>query len=245
MIIENQTIIAPKKGNLQFTIHHRMGKMNNGISDLFGIYAASNIRLGLNYGITDKLMVGFGTEKSNKMQEFMWKYAILQQTKSGSMPVSISYFGNFVINANEKMTFGKDYAFSDRLSYFNEVIIARKFNKKLSAQITAGFAHINAVDSVWQNQKANISFGGRYRVYNDISILAEYGLPVTVSDLESYQNEVEPNYAFGMEIATGTHTFQIFATTYNNIIAQKNIIYNMNELNSKGLSIGFNITVRF
>jgi hypothetical protein len=54
---------------------------------LYGIYAPSNIRLGFNYGITSKLTVGFGTEKNNKMQEFLLKYAILSQNRGGTIPV--------------------------------------------------------------------------------------------------------------------------------------------------------------
>ncbi|NCO56175.1 MAG: hypothetical protein GW876_12355, partial [Bacteroidetes bacterium] len=50
-------------------------------------------------------------------------------------------------------------------------------------------------------------------------------------------------YAFGLEKNGGTHAFQLFATTYNNIIAQKNYLFNQRDFSS--LLIGFNITVRF
>jgi len=50
-----------------------MGKIKD-IKDLFGIYAASNIRLGLNYSLMDDLMIGFGTTKDQKLQDFRVKY---------------------------------------------------------------------------------------------------------------------------------------------------------------------------
>ena len=64
MLIDNQTTIGPNAKAFDFTIHHRFGAIKE-MSDLFGIYAASNIRLGINYGITEKISLGFGTEKYN------------------------------------------------------------------------------------------------------------------------------------------------------------------------------------
>ncbi len=55
----------------------------------------------------------------------------------------------------------------------------------------------------------------------------------------------KPNYAFGLEFGTGTHAFQVFAAQYKNIISQKNIGYNLNDLTEGDFLIGFNITVRF
>ncbi|HQB79596.1 MAG TPA: DUF5777 family beta-barrel protein, partial [Tenuifilaceae bacterium] len=52
-LIDNQTVTTPFKGMLELQIQHRFGPVENGITDLFGIYAPSNIRMGLNYGITD------------------------------------------------------------------------------------------------------------------------------------------------------------------------------------------------
>ena len=49
-LIDNQTIFIPDAKTLEFVIQHKFGTMDQGFSDLFGIYApGSNIRLGLNY----------------------------------------------------------------------------------------------------------------------------------------------------------------------------------------------------
>ena len=247
MLIDNQTTVSPEKGTKELLIHHRFGTISE-ISDLFGIYAPSNIRLGLNYGITDKLMVGLGTEKDNKMQELQWKYNIVPQTKSGSMPVAISYYGNVVLDARNKEVFGENYEFTHRLSYFNQLIIGRKFSDKLSFQVAGGYAHFNSVDSVKQNDYFGLSVGGRYKIYNEISLMAEYDLPIPLTSLiANYQADYtpKPNYAFGIEFGTGTHAFQVFAAQYKNIISQKNIGYNLNDLTEGDFLIGFNITVRF
>ena len=56
------------------------------------------------------------------------KYAILQQTK-GKYPVSVTYFGDIAIDTRKKENF---VHFSDRLMFFNQIIIARKITDKIS-----------------------------------------------------------------------------------------------------------------
>src|SRR4249919_2573164 len=60
-IIDNQTVMVPIKKTLEFDFQHRMGLVNNGSKDLWGLFGASaNIRLGANYSPIDKLFVGIG-----------------------------------------------------------------------------------------------------------------------------------------------------------------------------------------
>jgi hypothetical protein len=245
-LIDNQTVVTPEKGLLEFVIHHRFGKISE-ISDLFGIYAPSNIRLGFNYGVTNKLMLAVGTEKDNKMQEFGWKYNILSQTKSNSVPVALSYYGNVNLDARDKEVFGENYKFTNRFCYFHQLIVGRKFTDKLSFQVAGGYSHFNAVDSINYNDYIGIHAGGRYKVHNDISILAEYDYAwgLTKGTIPYYKVEPKPNYALGVEFGTGTHAFQLFAAQYKNIVNQKNMGYNQNALTDGHFLIGFNITVRF
>lgn len=90
ILIDNHTVATPYKGELQFEIHHRFSLIEN-YHNLFGIYGAANTRLGLSYGITDRLMVGAGTTRDYKLQDIQWKYLILRQNEDNSMPVSLSY----------------------------------------------------------------------------------------------------------------------------------------------------------
>jgi len=246
LLIDNQTTVSPSAKSIQLTIHHRFGNFENGFSDLFGIYAPSNIRFGLNIGITKKLMFGIGSEKNNKMQELLWKYNIIQQTRSGNIPVSISYFGNIVMDARDESFFGGNYKFTHRLSYFNQIIVGRKFSKKLSLQLAPGYSHFNSVDSVFQHDKIVLSLGGRYKFYNNLSFLFEYDQAFAAKKAEDYQTEIKPNLALGLEIGTSTHAFQITLSQFNNIISQKNFGYNLNDFTkAEGWLLGFNITVKF
>jgi len=246
MLIDNQTSVIPNAKGLQFVIHHRFGTFENGLNDLIGIYAPSNIRMGFNYGITDRLMVGIGTEKNNKAQELHWKYNIASQTRSNSMPVTITYYGNGVIDASDESDFGTNFKSIHRLSYFNQLIVSRKFSEKLSLLIAPGFLHFNAVDSVYQNQKLTLTVGGKFNIYNNINLLCEYDKSFAIEEVKDYEEDYLPegNLGFAAEIATGTHTFQIVLAQYREIINQYNFAYNTNDLKD-GWVLGFNLTVRF
>ncbi|MDA3954488.1 MAG: DUF5777 family beta-barrel protein [Bacteroidales bacterium] len=244
-LIENQTIIGSYAKSLELIIHHRFGGMDNGFTDLFGIYAASNIRMGLQYGITDKLTVGIGTEKANKYQDVNAKYAILTQTRSGSMPIALSVYASVTLDSREDQFFGDNYAFTDRFSYFTQVIVARKFTDALSVQIAPSYSHFNSVDSVFQNNKGGVMIGGRYKFTGTMSAMFEYHQPININTPRDYATDIQPGLAFGLEISTPTHAFQVFATNYQGIMAQKNYIMNTNKIDGEGLLLGFNIIVRF
>ena len=242
---DQQTGTSPRDKGLELIIHHRFGTMENGLTDLYGIYAPSNIRLGLSFGVTEKLMVGFGTEKNNKLQEFYAMYNILQQTRGGSIPVGISYYVNMAIDARNEEVFGENYAFTNRLSYFHQIIIDRKFGDRLSVQLAPSFAHFNAVDSVWHNDYIGVSAGARYKVFGDFSIIANYEQAFTYKAVELYQNDTKPNLALGFEVGTPTHCFQLFAANYDKITPQKNLANNLNDFTKGEILIGMNVIVRF
>ena len=240
MLIETQTGLVLKPKTLEFIIQHRFGELNSGTFDLAGLYAPSNIRLGLNYGIYKNLQIGIGTTKNKKLQDFNWKYKILTQTRSGSMPISIAYYGNVNYDARESEFFGSDYKTSDRMSYFNQLIIGRKFSSKVSIQISGSYAHFNQVDTISMPELKHDNFGlgvaGRVKVSPQLSVIFQYDQPLTTPD------NIKPNASLGVEIATSAHAFHIFITTFDGISPQENLTQNTNDFLKGTFLLGFNIT---
>ena len=247
ILIDNHTVVSPPKGALEFQIHHRFGTVKNGITDIFGIYAPSNIRLGFLYGITDKIMVGLGTTKDYKLQDFQAKYAIIQQTRNGKIPVSLSYYGNMVIDARDKKDdpFGPKAEFKEmhRLSYYSQLLVARKFGEKFAFQLAPGFIYYNALQTGLKNANFTIHAGGRAQVIGFNSIIVEYNQLLTQQPDSSMQPK--PGLSAGVELGTSTHCFQIFISNTSQIIGQRNLLYNTNDFTKGELHFGFNITVRF
>lgn len=247
LLIENQTVTSPYKGGIVLQIQHRFSPIET-IKDLYGIYGSANTRIGLNYGITDRIMIGAGTTKDYSLQDLNWKIAILRQTEDNSMPVTLSYYGNFVIDARAEDNFGPsaDYKFMHRLSYFTQLIVARKFSEKISLQVAPSFIYFNTVKRYsdtegYKNVNFGLHAGGRANLFGNHSLMVEYDQLLTKQDVGETLKQPKPNIAFGWEISTATHTFQVFCTNYNLIIPQYNLVYNPNTQ----YMFGFNITVRF
>jgi len=255
LLIDQQTNMGPVKGRLEFIIHHRFGTMDKGFTDLAGIYAASNIRLGFNYGITERLSVGIGTERYNKYQDLWAKYLILRQKRTG-MPVSLSFLTLVGVDARNKDVFGKNYSFTNRISYFNQLILARKFSNRFSFQVAPSFIHFNAVDSTQWNDYIGVSAGGRMRIMGEMSVIATYDQAFSIMpNLSAASREArkedliapKPSFGLGLEIGSPTHCFMVFASNSYNIVQQKHFAYNQYGIldGAKGIRLGFNLTVRF
>lgn len=248
ILIDNQTVSTPYKGGLELEIQHRFSVIEN-YHNLFGIYGSANTRMGLNYGITDRIMIGAGTTKDYKLQDLEWKYLILQQNEDNTMPVSLSYYGNMVADLRTSDQFGPPASYKKihRLSYFTQLILARKFGEKVSVQVAPSLTYFNSVpqftDSTgYKNLNLGLSAGARVNLFGAHSLLLEYDQLLTKQDLDV---QPKPNLSLGWEISTATHTFQIFAANYNQIINQRNLLFNTNDFTKGDYLIGFNITVRF
>ena len=248
ILAETQTTETPFKGEFEFHVQHRFGLIENGFEDVFGIYATSNIRMGVNYGVTPNFMIGYGYTKEFKLQEFHGKYRVLTQTESNSIPVSVALYANLAINSQNKSVFGNDYVFSDRLAYFSQILVAHKFNDNFSLQFGPSFTHFNKTDSLVEHDKFALSLAGRARISPSMSVFVEYDQPLNIDDMREYksdENDPEANLSFGIEIGTSTHVFQVFMSNYDGITPQRNTLFNKNKIGDGDFLVGFNILVRF
>jgi len=234
-LIDNPTNVLFNKNALEVQMAHRFGLVNGGTNDLAGFWAPSNIRIGLSYSIHERLTIGYGTTKFDRLQDFNWKVALLRQTRSNKMPVSVTYYGNFTVNARTKDNFVN---LQDRYSNFNQLIIARRFSSKLSLQVAPSVSHFNIVENTMRNDMVAVSFGGRYKISPQTSVIVDYTQPIT----EFLQNNPPPGISVGVEFSTSAHAFQLFATNYNGLVQQKNIMFNTNDFFKGDYLIGFNIT---
>jgi len=259
ILIDNQTSVIPIQNTLEMVIQHKFGTMNNGISDLFGIYApGANIRLGLNYVIVNNVQLGLGVTKKNMYTDFNAKWTILEQTRNNTVPVAISLYGVAAIDGRAADQFGRgkvvetkgqtlprDIAFNDRISYFSQLIIGRKFSDWLSLQAAASFTHYNMVDWDYDHDKIGIHFNGRIKFSPQSSFVFNYDQPLkidAISEQTNWDTHALPNVSFGLEVSTSTHAFQIYAGSADGILPQDMMMYNQNDWLDKGLAIGLVIT---
>jgi len=243
-LIDNQTNVLFDKNTLEVMMQHRFDEINSGSNNLAGIYGIANIRIGLSYALCDRFTIGYGTTKLKSYQDFNWKVGILRQTRSGKIPVSVSYYGNFVIDARNS-----DNVFptkQSRYSYFNQLIIARRFSPKLSLQIAPSVSHYNLTENKMPNDVVAISAGGRYKISDQTAIMVDYSHPFVhhLNDAEFDDIDPKPGFSLGVEFSTSGHAFQLFISSNKGIVPQENYRYNQNDFFKGGtdILIGFNIT---
>jgi hypothetical protein len=244
MLIDNQTVMVPVKGTLEFDIQHRFGIVNNGYTDFYGLFAPPIIRIGFEYVPIRDLQLGVGLCSNNMQLDLNGKYALLKQ-KKGGMPVSITYYGNIAIDTRAASNFVTS---SDRYSYFDQLMVARKVTSNFSVQAAMSLSYFNNVpgyvnangeiSNTVQNAQFTLSFMGRYKLTEKMAILVDYDQPLT----QNYTNNPRPNLAFGLEITTSSHCFQIIAGNCQYILPQDNAMYNQNDLSKGQYLLGFNMT---
>jgi hypothetical protein len=253
-IIDNQTVIVPVKGTLEMDIMHRFGTVEKGYEDFWGFFAPSNIRLGVSYAPINKLNVGIGITKSNMLWDASAKYSIITQTK-GKYPVSITYYGNMAYDTRKDPD-GSIFKYEGhRLSFFNQLIIARKITDKFSVQVAPSHSHQNFVNGYYTKNDSTgkdifkemkhehfaFSVSARYKLTNVTSVIVNYDQPITKHNI----NNPDPNLSFGVEFNTSSHSFQLFLGNYSFLNQQRNNLYNQNDpfpLSKRKFLIGFNIT---
>ena len=251
-ISDNQTVMVPIKGTMEMDIMHRFGTWNKGYQDFWGFFAPSNIRLGVSYVPINKLNVGIGFTKTtaavipqagtSSVSGPLWdgnlKYAIITQTK-GKYPVSVSYYVNAAYNTKKDPNKEIYRYWSDRISYFHQILIARKVTDKLSVQVAPSLSHHNAVNGYYtklndSTLKINrsmefehfaVALSARYKVTNVTSVMINYDQPIT----KHATKNPNPSFSFGVDFNTSSHSFQLFFTNYYYLNPAINNLYNSNN----------------
>ncbi len=245
-LIDNQTTFIPSPKTLELAIQHKFGSLDNGFSDLFGIYApAANIRLGLNYVVYKNVQLGYGVTRLNMYNDFNIKWTILEQTRDNSIPVAVGFYGTMAIDGRNDKVFGTEYRFMNRFSYFSQLIVGRKFNDWLSLQLNSSFTHFNSTDSLIDHDKISVGFNGRAQFSPQSSILFQCDIPLKIQGIaehRNFTNPSKPNLGIAWEISTSTHTFHIYVSSADAIVPQHNALFNQNDWKKGGLMFGFNIT---
>lgn len=261
-LIDNPTSLIPVKNTLEFVIQHKFGTVENGRSDLWGLYApGSNIRLGLNYVLMTNFQVGWGITKKNMYNDFNARWTVVQQTRANRVPVSVTLYGVMAIDGRSQAYFNGmrynhssdpysplatySYRTGQRFSWFSQLIVGRKVSERLSLQAAASFTHYNLVERTGDHDKIGAHLGGRFKFSPQSSVIFNYDIPLKIKSISEQREWVDhprDNLALGLEVSTSTHAFQIYLGTADGILPQDQMLFNQNDWTDKGLAVGFVIT---
>ncbi len=239
-IINTPTVESPGKNGLNFLIMHRFGRINQGAYELFGLDNAS-IRFGLDYGINDRFAIGIGRSSLEKTYDASFKWKVLRQTLN-KMPVSISLYEavtRTTLRYSDKPYFKGKF----RNAYESALLIARKFNSKLSLQLTPIWLHYNLVPTRQDNNDVfALGLGGRMKLSKRISVNAEYNLLPTD---QLAGTDIFHSLSFGLDIETGGHVFQLIFSNSEGMIGPYYLGKTVGNWADGDIFFGFNISRAF
>lgn len=246
-VVNGHSIENTAKGVLDTKFSHRFNPLRNGLYDILGLDGAS-IRIGADYGVTDRFMIGFGRSTYEKTYDGFAKYKILRQCSGAkNIPITLAYVIDAQINSLKFADPDRDNNFSDRLAFTHQLLIGRKFSSNLSLQLMPTVLHRNLTTSPKdKNDVFAIGAAGRIKLTKRVALNAEYYYVPDGQVEAPFSNSL----SIGFDIETGGHVFQLHFTnsaymTYKGFLIESNEDWFFKNDAGKmlsGIRFGFNIS---
>lgn len=259
-IINAQSNELVHKGELDFIISHRFGDAGGhygGFKTFYGTDNAADIKIALNYGLSDRFAIGVSRTKGataiRQLLESNIKYKLLEQTEKDGIPLGITFFGNAVIstmssNINTKVPDHFD-TFSDRWSFVAQTIIVRKFSSNFSLALLPTYTHYNRVGYGDSNDVFAVGIGARAKLTKRMALIADYFYTFDSENRKAYfKKNGLPLYnplAAGLEIETGGHVFQLTFMNNTALLENQFVPYTTTSWKKGQFRWGFSISRPF
>ena len=242
-LMSGQSVEIPAAGVLQYVISHRFARITSGFYDIFGLDNAT-MRMGFDYGITNRLAVGVGRSSFEKTYDGYVKYKLLRQSKGAkNMPVTLTGFAGMAIKTIKWPEPDRPNYFTSRLYYTFQLLIARKFNSDLSLQVMPTLVHRNLVATrADANDVFAVGVGGRYKLSGSLSVNAEYYYLIPGQIVSPvYGEKVRNSLTLGIDIETGGHVFQLMFSNSRGMTEKFFVTETTGSWLSTDIHFGFNI----
>jgi len=238
-----------KKHDLDLRIRHHFGDIGGKFGSahtLYGLDVASDLFIGLDYGVTDDFTVAVGRSKQDELYNFSGKYKLLRQKSEGGMPVNLTVFAQMGWIAREPFSESEFAQYSDRFSYFLQGIISRKISSRLSLEVMPGYLlRQNPSDPEDPNNLFVLGFAGRMKLTRRLSFIADYTLVNGLSRPTDLVTDYYNPLGVGLEIETGGHIFSLNFMNSEYIVENNFISNTKKSWNKGGVRFGFTISRNF
>lgn len=237
-LINGHTVELIGKNELAAIISHRFGATSEGAYNFYGLLE-SRIRLGLDYGLFDRVNLGIGIGSYQHLFDGILKVKIFRQSSGDqNFPFTVVYTATGYYSDEKWTDPTRKNLFSSRLFYSHQLLIARKFNSRISVQVTPGVIHRNLVKrEIDQNNVYSITMGGRCKISKRLALNAEYGYLLPGQTKDEFVN----SFSLGLDIETGGHVFQILLSNSQSSQDKVFIPETTDKWISGDLHFGFNI----
>lgn len=260
-----QTTETVKKNHLEYRILHRFGNvadnsktLNQMAHSAFGLDAPTDIRMSLEYGITNDITVGIGRSRINELVDVSAKYRFIKQTTDFRIPVSVALFESMGYTTMTPSRLYAQVAVKDfptkeahRFNYVTQLIVASKINRWLSVEILPTWFHRNFIVQEFNpntgRENSNDYFilgaAARIKLSNRVTFFADYFYNFNPFFINN------PNYgmplSIGFEIETGGHVFTLFFANNPAIIENNFLIGSVDKWSNAQIKFSFCISRTF
>lgn len=240
-VIASHSLEHVAGGVLDFRIMHRFGSLKGGSYEAFGLDAAT-IRLGLDYGITDRLTLGIGRSSLYKEVDGFLKYRAVWQSRGGkNIPVSVILVSGVTRNGLKWSDPNRDNYETSRLGYYHQVIVGRKFSDAFSFQIAPVMVHRNLVaQTTDKHDTYHLEIGSRIKFTKRIALTIDYFYGPKGQFNESLG--ITNPLSLGFDIETGGHVFQLHFTNAPAMTEKTFLTENTGSWDKGDIHFGFNIS---
>ncbi|HBB92256.1 MAG TPA: hypothetical protein DC042_11205 [Bacteroidales bacterium] len=240
-IVNGHSAKQLKERDLDYRISHRFGSVNSGAYEMFGL-DHSSMHMAMEYGISDRMMVGLGRGTLGKIVDGFVMYALTnQETGPGAFPLTIKLMSSMEVNTLRWADPDRANYFRSRLSYAHQLLVARKFDR-LTLQLAPTLVHRNLVPAERDhNDLWAMGIGGRFKLTNRLALTGEYYYifrPMPLPGETRYYNPL----SLGFDIETGGHVFQIVLTNSQGMREGTFIGNTTGSWLKGGVHLGFNIS---
>lgn len=238
-LVNGHSIENVAAGVLDFRISHRFGYINSGAYELWGLDNAS-MRMGLDYGITRRLMIGIGRSTYQKQYDGFAKFKVLRQSSGArAVPVSLSVAGTIMYKSQKFDDPARENYQTSNLYYCGQVILARKLTEGISLQIMPTLVHYNLVAAADEpNDVLAIGGGGRFKLSKRVSVNIEYYYQLPACQFDGTYNSL----SVGFDVETGGHVFQLYMTNSTGMTERTFISETTGDFFKGDIHLGFTIS---
>ena len=225
-----------QKGEMQFELAHRFTMpVSSGWSGAYGLDGSVIMSIGLDYALSDRVMLALTRSNLEGNVELRSKYKILEINNT-LLPTVIAVQVGLAYNGKPV---GIVENTGDKFQYFASAIFNTMYHKKLAIGLVPSYLYNSYI--YCNDIQYSFTMGGyaQYYVSPSWSLLVEVNSTVT-----GWRNRYN-SFACGLEAETGGHFFRILVGTNTRLNYSQYLAGAPDSFQSKYWHIGFNLTRLF
>ncbi len=230
------------KGSFEIAIQHRFGAIEGGIDKLWGIDNMNSMRLGFDYGLTNRLTAGIGRSSLKKTFNGFVKYNFIGKQNSR---FNLTYLADMAVDGRAESDWGMNPFYqTHRFYYTHSLLMSFKVIDKFVIGFNPTIVHFNFVQSSEMSNDIPVFAGyARFGVNKHLNFTVETSQIVSFG-LNVPQKE-NPSVGIGVEYFTPKHAFQISLSNSRSLNEPYFMVEDSPSNSMSQFCLGFNIVRRW